>query len=188
MKIIKDDCVCLTLGGDHSIGLGSVDGHARALKNKELALLWIDAHADINIGQSTPTGNVHGMPVSLMVQELAHHWTSVPGLDWLKPRLSLKNVAYIGLRSVDPFERAVINKYGITAFGMDDVQYYGIRNVIKMALNKIDPDGVRSLHVSFDIDSLDALEAPSTGTAGKNITEIREYIESYCNRFQNFLF
>lgn len=169
MKIIKDGHTCLTIGGDHSMGLGSVDGHIRAVGNTGLSLLWVDAHADINTCNSSPTGNCHGMPVSLLVEELRHHWNSIPELEWLKPKLSLRNVAYIGLRAVDAFERDVINQYGVTAFSMEDVDKYGIQNVIEMALRNIDPEGDRSLHVSFDIDSLDVLEAPSTGTPGKNI-------------------
>lgn len=87
-------------------------------------------------------------------------------MDWQKPIISLRNVAYIGLRSVDPYERMVIDKLGITAFGMADVEEYGINLVVDMALKAIDPDRSRSIHVSFDIDALDSLEAPSTMTSG----------------------
>ena len=105
-------------------------------------------------------------------------------------RLSIRNVAYIGLRSVDRYERLVIEKFGITAFGMEDVERYGIHpkinnsfisnsillyflfvgihDVVHMALDRIDPGNKKSLHVSFDIDSLDPLEAPSTGTPGNS--------------------
>lgn len=110
------------------------------------------------------------------------------GLKLFPYRLSIRNVAYIGLRSVDSYERLVIEKFGITAFGIEDVERYGniinsciiptdyllintwipgIHDVVYMALNKIDPNESKSLHVSFDIDSLDPLEAPCTGTPGK---------------------
>jgi arginase len=82
-------------------------------------------------------------------------------------RLSIRNIAYIGLRDIDSYERLVIDKFAITAFGMEDVERYGIIEVTNMALRRIDPNNNLPLHVSFDIDSLDALEAPSTGTPGK---------------------
>jgi arginase len=82
-------------------------------------------------------------------------------------RLSIRNIAYIGLRDIDSYERLVIDKFAITAFGMEDIERYGIIEVTNMALRRIDPNNNLPLHVSFDIDSLDALEAPSTGTPGK---------------------
>lgn len=166
-NIIKDGRICLTLGGDHSIGLGTVSGHARTCENGDIAVLWVDAHADINTNKSSPSGNVHGMPMGLIAKEFSTEWPDLPFMEWHKPIFSVQNLAYIGLRSVDPYERHIIDKFNITAFDMKDVQLYGIHNVIRMALHKIDPGANRSLHVSFDIDSLDPLEAPSTGTAGK---------------------
>lgn len=106
------------------------------------------------------------MPMALLARELSDYWPYLPGMDWQKPVISIRNVAYIGLRSVDAYERLVIDKLGIVAFGMEDVEKYGIADVISMSLDRIDPDRNRSIHVSFDIDSLDALEAPSTGCAG----------------------
>lgn len=106
--------------------------------------------------------------MALLAKELSDYWPYLPGMDWQQPLISIRNVAYIGLRSVDAYERLVIDKLGITAFGMEDVESYGISTVVNMALDRIDPEQNRSLHVSFDIDSLDALEAPSTGTAGKS--------------------
>ena len=106
------------------------------------------------------------MPMSILAKELSDYWPYMPGLDWQMPTLSLRNVAYIGLRSVDPYEHLIINKVGMTAFYMDDVERLGIDTVVNMALKKIDPYQNKSIHVSFDIDSLDTSEAPSTGTSG----------------------
>ncbi|XP_018567917.1 arginase-1 [Anoplophora glabripennis] len=172
-KIIKDGRICLTLGGDHSIGIGTVDGHIKS-KNEDICLLWIDAHADLNTNKTSPSGNVHGMPMALLASELADYWPYLPGMDWQQPVMSIRNVAYIGLRSVDSYERLVIDKLGITAFGMDEVENYGIGTVVNMALDRIDPERRRSIHVSFDIDSLDSLEAPSTGTPVRGGLTLRE--------------
>jgi len=174
-NIIRDGRICLTLGGDHSIGVATVDGHIQA-KSENVALLWIDAHADLNTNKTSSTGNIHGMPMALLAKELADYWPYLPGMDWQKPVISIRNVAYIGLRSVDSYERLVIDKHGITAFGMAEIEKYGIHTVLNMALDKIDPDSNKSIHVSFDIDSLDSLEAPSTGTAVRGGLTLREGI------------
>ncbi|XP_017776807.1 PREDICTED: arginase, hepatic [Nicrophorus vespilloides] len=174
-KIINDGRICLSLGGDHSIGLGTVDGHIQA-KSDNIAVLWIDAHADLNTNKTSATGNVHGMPMALLAKELSDYWPYLPGMDWQKPMISLRNIAYVGLRDVDVYERLVIDKLGITAFGIEDIEKYGIHSVINMALEKVDPYQNRSIHVSYDIDSLDALEAPSTGTAVRGGLTLREGI------------
>lgn len=138
-------------------------------------MLWIDAHADLNTNKTSPSGNVHGMPMALLASELADYWPYLPGMDWQQPVMSIRNVAYIGLRSVDSYERLVIDKLSITAFGMEDVENYGINTVVNMALDRIDPERRKSIHVSFDIDSLDSLEAPSTGTSGKSHLLVRYF-------------
>lgn len=144
-------------------------------------MLWIDAHADLNTNKTSDSGNVHGMPMALLAKELSDYWPYLPGLDWQKPVMSIRNVAYIGLRSVDTYERLVIDKLGVTAFGMEDVENYGITTVVNMALDKIDPDQNRSIHVSFDIDSLDALEAPSTGVSGTILLDIASKQFIFCS-------
>lgn len=106
------------------------------------------------------------MPLALIVKELEDLWPHLPGMDWQKPVLSIRNVAYIGLRSVDVYERLLIEKLGVNAYGMSDIDRFGISNVVTMALDRIDPDHDKSIHVSMDIDALDSLEAPSTGTTG----------------------
>lgn len=175
-KIIKEGRVCVTLGGDHSLGVGTVDGHIKA-KDENVCVLWVDAHADLNTNKTSTSGNVHGMPMALLAKELSDYWPYLPGMDWQKPVISLRNVAYIGLRSVDSYERLVIDKLGITAFGMEDIENHGISTVVDMALNRIDPEHKKSIHVSFDIDSLDSLEAPSTGTSVRGGMSLREGIQ-----------
>ncbi|PBC29529.1 arginase-1 [Apis cerana] len=173
-QVLKKDRRVLTIGGDHSLGIGTIDGHVK--KKGDIALIWVDAHADLNTNKTSTTGLFHGMPVALLTSELADYWPHLPGMDWQKPMLSIRNVAYIGLREVDSYERLVIEKFGITAFGMEDIERYGIHDVTYMALNKIDPNDSRSIHVSFDIDSLDPLEAPCTGTPVRGGLSLREAI------------
>lgn len=96
--------------------------------------------------------------------------------EWLRRRLPLKNLAYVGLRSVDAFERETIRKYNVTAFGMQDVDLLGIEAVMRMALQSIDPRSERQIHVSFDVDSMDVVEAPSTGTPVRGGLSLREAI------------
>ncbi|XP_044268796.1 arginase-1 [Tribolium madens] len=174
-KILNDGRICLTLGGDHSIGIGTVDGHIKA-KNEKVCILWVDAHADLNTNKTSVSGNIHGMPLAILVKELADYWPYLPGMDWQKPILPIRNVAYIGLRSVDSYERLIIEQFGITAYGMEDVENYGIHNIVNMALDRIDPHRMLSIHLSFDIDSLDSLEAPSTGTSVRGGLTLREGI------------
>uniref|UniRef100_A0A1B6CW41 Arginase n=2 Tax=Clastoptera arizonana TaxID=38151 RepID=A0A1B6CW41_9HEMI len=173
-EILEVGSKVITLGGDHSVVVGSADGHIRS--KKDISLLYIDAHTDLNTAHTSSTGNVHGMAVALLVKELEDYWPYLPGMDWQKPVLSVKNLAFIGLRSVDNYERLMLDKFNISAFGMEDVDKYGIHKVTEMALNSIDPDGTRSLHVSFDIDSLDSLEAPCTGVPVRGGLTLREAI------------
>ncbi|XP_058447030.1 arginase, hepatic [Malaya genurostris] len=174
VQVLNDDRLCVTLGGDHAIAIGSIDGHLK--HSADVAVIWVDAHADLNTNATSPSGNLHGMPVALLAKELADYWPYLPGMDWQEPIISIKNLVYIGLRSVDPFERAIIDKYNIHAFGVREVEKYGIREVMKMALERVDPNGTKSLHVSYDIDSLDVLEAPSTGTSVRGGLTLREGI------------
>ncbi|KAJ0181131.1 hypothetical protein K1T71_003216 [Dendrolimus kikuchii] len=173
-KILKDGRVAVTIGGDHSIGVGTVDGHYSV--NNDMILIWVDAHADINTNKTSDSGSVHGMPVALLVKELSDYWPYLPTMDWQVPKFSIKNLGYIGLRSVDKYERLAIEKYNVPAFAMEDVEEYGIKKSIHHVLQILDPEGTKPIHVSFDIDSLDALEAPSTGTPVRGGLSLREAI------------
>lgn len=164
-RVLSDGRMVVTLGGDHAIGVGSVDGHYRY--NNNVAVIWVDAHADLNTNATSQSGNIHGMPVALLAKELTDYWGYLPGWDWQKPSIPIKNFGYIGLRSVDDFERAIIEKYEIAAYGMREIDRLGIIKVVQNVLQRVDPDNNKSIHLSFDIDALDSLEAPSTGTSGE---------------------
>lgn len=171
-KSVREDGRCLTLGGDHSIAIGTIIGHARV--NPDLCVLWIDAHADINTPLTSDSGNIHGMPLAFLVKELAPYVPKLPGFEDLKPCLSVKNIAWIGLRDVDKGERKIIEKFNMTAFSMQEVDKFGINEVVRRALDAIDPHCNRPIHVSFDVDAMDPTLAPSTGTPVVGGLSIRE--------------
>ena len=140
-----------------------------------LCLLWVDAHADINTTYSTETGNLHGCPLSFLLRELENTKPpNLPGHGWVRPLVNARRLAYIGLRNVDKGERDIIKRLGIAVYSMSDVDRFGVDRCFEMAMDKINPDGKLPLHVSFDIDSLDALEVPATGTPEPGGLSLRE--------------
>lgn len=173
-KVLRDGRIAVTIGGDHSIGVGTVDGHYNV--NEDMILIWVDAHADLNTNKTSGSGSVHGMPVALLVKELSDYWPYLPTMDWQVPKFSIKNLGYIALRSVDSYERLAIEKYNVPTFAMEDIDKHGIVNSIQHVLQVLDPEQKRPIHVSFDIDALDALEAPSTGTPVRGGLTLREGI------------
>ncbi|XP_041973770.1 arginase-1 [Aricia agestis] len=173
--VLRDGRIAITIGGDHSIGVGTVDGHYAV--NEDMILIWVDAHADINTNKTSGSGSVHGMPVALLVKELADYWPYLPTMDWQVPKLSIKSLGYVGLRSVDAYERLAIQKHNVPCFTMEDIEEYGIGRSINHILRVLDPSANKPIHVSFDIDSLDALEAPSTGTPVRGGLTLREAVK-----------
>lgn len=171
-KSLQEDGRCLTLGGDHSMAIGTIVGHAKV--NPDLCVLWVDAHADINTPLTSDSGNIHGMPLAFLVKELEPYVPKLPGFEDIKPCLSVKNIAWIGLRDVDKGERRIIEKFNMTAFSMQEVDKFGINEVVRRALAAIDPSGNRPIHVSFDVDAMDPALTPSTGTPVVGGLSVRE--------------
>ncbi|RKP15431.1 arginase [Piptocephalis cylindrospora] len=159
----------LTLGGDHSIGLGTVSG-STAVYGEDTCLIWVDAHADINTPDSTDSGNLHGCPISWMLGIAG----KVEGFEWVQPRLKPSNLVYIGLRDVDPAEKRILREHNIKAFSMFEVDKYGIGKVVEMALDHVNPDRTKPIHLSFDVDALDPSVAPATGTPVRGGLTFRE--------------
>lgn len=165
----------LTLGGDHSIAIGTISGTAKATRERlgrEIAVIWVDAHADINTPESSDSGNIHGMPVAFLTG-LAKG-DSDDTFGWVKEehQLNIKKLVYIGLRDVDVGEKKILREHGVKAFSMFDVDRYGIGRVMEMALAHIGAD--TPIHLSFDIDALDPTWAPSTGTPVRGGLTLRE--------------
>lgn len=172
-EVLRSGRVLLNLGGDHTMAIGTVSGHAQAT-HSDLAVIWVDAHADINTPTSSASGNIHGMAVAFLLHEMAPYVVKPRGFEWIQPCVHKENFAFIGLRDVDDYERHFLDQLGITVYDMADVDRHGIRNVVQRILNKINPTGTKSLHVSYDIDSLDKLVAPSTGTPVMGGLTLRE--------------
>ncbi|KAJ0426146.1 hypothetical protein BJY00DRAFT_126821 [Aspergillus carlsbadensis] len=165
----------LTLGGDHSIAIGSISGIARATRERlgrEIGVIWVDAHADINIPEMSPSGNIHGMPMAFLTGLAKEEKKDVFG--WLQENhlVNLRKLVYIGLRDVDRGEKKILRENGIKAFSMHDVDRHGIGRVVEMALAHIGND--TPIHLSFDVDALDPQYAPSTGTPVRGGLTLRE--------------
>ncbi len=172
-NVVKPPPKVINLGGDHSIAMGSIAGMTR--QYPDLAVIWIDAHADINTPKSTVTGNLHGCPVSFLLQ--LPDCKGIRGFEWLESEalkvgtpsnsfLTPDRIGYLGLRDVEPQEQEIMQKLNIAAAYMNDIARCpdGIIGCLKKILQRIDPEGKRPLFVSFDIDGIDPRWAPSTGT------------------------
>ncbi len=145
----------LVLGGDHSIAIGTVNGVSR---DREIGVLWIDAHGDFNTPETTPSGNVHGMSVAAMLGR-----GIFGGMEWARTDIREANVAMVGLRDLDDREGAAIAESDIDAYTMSDIDRRGIGPVLEDALDSV-LEGVDRLHVSLDMDALDPDDAPGVGT------------------------
>jgi len=158
----------ITLGGDHSLAMGTISGTLKTYP--EACVVWIDAHADINTIESTVSGNIHGMPVSFLLGI----GTNIDEFSWIKPLLRPERLVYIGLRDVDTAEKKILRETKIKAFSMHEVDKYGIGKVLEMALDHVNPERDRPIHLSFDVDALDPSVAPSTGTPVRGGLTFRE--------------
>lgn len=157
-KIMEEGRFPLVLGGDHSIAIGTIAGVAQHKKN--LGVIWFDAHGDINTEETSPSGNIHGMPVAVSLGYGHERLTSIGGVE---PKIKPDNFVYIGCRDLDSGERQVLKELGITVFTMHEVDRYGMTYIIEQAI-KIAGDGTDGIHVSFDLDSLDPIYVQGTGT------------------------
>jgi len=171
-KILEQGQMALTLGGDHSIGLGSVS--ASLDHDPDTVVVWVDAHADINTMSTSNSGNMHGMPVSFNIPQLVEQFPHPDLMDWIKPRLDPRRIVYIGLRDVEEEERKILQKFNIPAYFMSDIDNLGINDVVREALEKVDATGSNNIHLSFDIDALDPVEASATGTPVRGGLTLRE--------------
>ncbi|EER26426.1 Arginase, catabolizes arginine to ornithine and urea [Coccidioides posadasii str. Silveira] len=171
----REGRLVLTLGGDHSIAIGTISGTAKAIRERlgrEMAVIWVDAHADINRPEDSDSGNIHGMPLAFLTGLAKDDNEDMFG--WLQPDnlISPRKLVYIGLRDVDRAEKRLLREHGIKAFSMHDIDKYGIGRVVEMALAHIGQD--TPIHLSFDVDALDPQWAPSTGTPVRGGLTLRE--------------
>jgi arginase len=149
----------LVLGGDHSLSIGSVRGAAR---NRKIGLIWVDAHADFNTAETTPSGNIHGMPLAVLAgkgeKSLVQLWDeSVPVIDPAK-------IAVIGVRDLDPGEKKNLSDAGVMVMGMEQIDRYGMVTTVEKAIERASRD-VDGIYLSLDMDALDPEHAPGVGTS-----------------------
>lgn len=171
-KIMAGGSFPLILGGDHAIAVGTVSGISRYCrrKRKKAGLLWIDAHGDINTPATTPSGNVHGMPLAALLGLGPKELTRIGGPS---PQIDPAHVVLIGIRSLDEGEKLHLKQTGVQVFTMADIDRQGIHRVMKKALARAGA-GTDFVHVSFDLDAVDPTVAPGVGTPVKGGLDYRE--------------
>ncbi len=159
----------LNWGGDHSVALATVGAFVDSYPDGKI--LWIDAHADINTPESSPTGNLHGMPLSILMSPPEERPAN---LSWLKKRLLPDQLIYLGLRDLDPFEVEVISKQGICTYDMDQVRRRGMSVIAREIFRQV---GDQPLHISLDVDGLDPALAPATGVKAQGGLWLSEVLD-----------
>ncbi len=161
-KVLEKGQFPLCIGGDHSMALGSIAGISSYCRKKKMTLgvIWIDAHADMNTDQTTPSGNIHGMPMAASLG-LGHE--KLVNFYGFSPKVKPENCALIGVRSIDAQERLNIKKLNLPVYTMSDIDKLGIHRIISRVLKQF-KEKVDHLHVSFDLDSVDPSFAPGVGT------------------------
>lgn len=181
-KIARDGRFPLVLGGDHSIAMGTMGGLARAQPKQ--GILYVDAHGDFNTHESTPSGNIHGMDLAAILGRGHPRLVKVGGVA---PKAVEERVALLGIRSLDPGERRFLADAGVHVYTMRDIDERGMHAVMREALSLV-TRGVKGLHVSMDMDSVDPLHAPGVGTpvpGGLTLREAHLLFEmlSECEKF-----
>lgn len=170
--ILEAEHLPLVVGGDHSSAIGSFAGAASYFKKRDetLGLIWFDAHADMNTPETTPSGNIHGMPLSALLGYGAPELTNVAGFA---PKLDPRLCVHIGARDIDPGERDLVRKSGIRFFTMRDIDERGMAACMDEAI-KIASRGTAGYGVTFDVDALDPGDAPGSGTLVRGGLTYRE--------------
>lgn len=158
----------LVIGGDHSLALGSITGAVKA--RGSVGVIWIDAHADFNTDQTTPSGNIHGMPLAALAGFGDERLVNIGGFH---PKISPAHIAIVAARDLDPGERDLLHEQHVHVFTMKDIDHLGLPETIARAL-EIATSDTNGLHVSFDMDCMDPREAPGVGTPVRGGITYRE--------------
>ncbi len=148
----------LILGGDHSIAIGTIAGVLQ--HKKKLGVLWFDAHADINTAETSPSGNIHGMSVAVSMGLGHKRLTDIGGAE---AKIDPKKFVMIGIRDLDPGEKVLLKELGVAVYTMHEIDTMGMAKVMEEAIGIVS-DGTDGIHVSFDMDVMDPLQAPGVGT------------------------
>ncbi len=169
---LAKDFVPLVLGGDHSVAVGTVSGVSRYFRERgqRVGLIWLDAHADMNTPETSPSGNIHGMPLACL---LGIGPAELSDLAGYRPKLDARNTVIVGLRDVDLMEKPHVRASGVRAFTMRDIDERGLRAVMDDAIAAAS-DGTAGFHCSLDMDFVDPQHAPGVGTAVRGGATYRE--------------
>ena len=168
----KENSLPIVVGGDHSIAIGSISGVSQYYRerNEDLGVIWVDAHADINTPQSSPSGNIHGMPLATLLGEGHRDLCNIGGNG---AKLKPENVALIGIRTIDDEEKKVLKASGVHYYSMRSIDERGMFEIVKEAIEKISAK-THAIHVSFDIDGIDPRYAPGVSTPVSGGLTLRE--------------
>jgi arginase len=172
-RSLAEGALPLVLGGDHSVAAGSVAaaaGWARQAKQLPIGLIWIDAHGDMNTPDTSPSGNVHGMPLAAL---LGPEPRELSGIGGWSPKVVPAHTVLVGVRNLDEREKAAVRQSGVHVFTMKEIDRQGIASVAEHAV-KLAGTGTAGVHVSFDLDACDPSIAPGVGTPVRGGLEYRE--------------
>jgi arginase len=182
-KTLKADQIPIILAGDHSSSMGTISGIRMAYPDKRLGVIWIDAHSDLHSPYTTPSGNMHGMPLCCVLgednrdrqlnkpdDETIEYWEKLKNLGGMSPKIYYNDVVFIALRDYEPAEEYIIKKNNIRVFNLAEIRKKAVERVAIDSLNYLDHCDI--IHVSFDVDSMDSRISSGTGTPVPNgITE-----------------
>ncbi len=157
-EVLEIDHFPIILGGDHSIAIGSIAGVTQSVK--KLGVIWFDAHGDFNTAETTPSGNIHGMPLACSLGIGHEKLTNVAGFS---PKVKPENVVIVGVRSIDLDERRLLKEHNVKVYDMHQIDKLGIARVMEEAIN-IASNGTDGIHLSLDLDSIDPDMCPGVGT------------------------
>jgi len=166
LTCMAEDDFAIVLGGDHSISIGSIAAMAR---RRPTGVIWVDAHGDFNTPETSPSGNVHGMPVAALIGQGA---PALVNVGYAGAKLQPSQIVMIGVRDLDPEERARLAESHISVFTMTEIDEHGIAEVTRRALDRL--NFIDALHVSLDMDALDPEDAPGVGTPVRGGISYRE--------------
>lgn len=158
-EVVSNGKFPLVLGGDHSIAIGTLAGISD--RYKSLGVIWYDAHVDLNTDATSPSGNIHGMPLAVSIG-LGHE--ELVNIRGFAPKVKPENIVIIGARSIDPGERELIKEQGIKVYTMHEIDRLGMTAVMEDAIQYLKSRKVDGVHLSLDLDGLDPLYTPGVGT------------------------
>ena len=175
---LENNTLPLTIGGDHALALGSIAGVSKYYGNDDIAVVWVDAHGDINTHETTPSGNIHGMPLAASMG-IGHE--SLTNLYFDGQKVKSENIFLFAVRDLDIGELDLIREHNLNLWKIQDIKYRGLETILNEFKLMLKSKNIKNIHFSFDIDALDPSYVPGTGTPvenGLNVSESKSIIEA----------